>query len=423
MRCRRWAAMFFAMAIAANPQDFAPGVVTLAHIKSHMRDEAANLPNYTCLESLTRFHKEARHAAQTELKPLDTVRLEIVYSDHQEWYGSPGDKKTAANNPSEFVGNGLIGTGVFASALNNILTGAQFTYGGEEELNGRNAIRYDFQYSRLTGGFEVNVVGGRGTVGQKGSIWADPKTLDLIRLESAADDIPSWLPLVSSGTSVDYARTRIGDRSILLAQQGSMRMVPGDGTEDYDRVEFTHCRAFSSETTLRFDTSADETPVVASSHATAAPPTITIPANQMATVRLVTAISSDAAVGDLIEGALVGAITRNGTEVIPEGAVVRGRIRRLEHHQRAMPQEYILALEFTEVEIRGGSVPFYADFLRTDKSRNIRPILPASDKASPKQNIILPDLPGVASFFVSGASFAIPAGFTTVWRTRGPIRK
>src|SRR5215470_12224497 len=83
----------------ATPQDFAPEVQLLTRIKAHLREELSQIPNYTCLETIARFHKEPGRPAQGrgQLKPLDTVRLEIVYSDHREWYGSPGDRKLSVD--------------------------------------------------------------------------------------------------------------------------------------------------------------------------------------------------------------------------------------------------------------------------------------------------------------------------------------
>jgi hypothetical protein len=81
------------------------------------------------------------------------------------------------------------------------------------------------------------------------------------------------------------------------------------------------------------------------------------------------------------------------------------------------------------VEVRGESMPFYADFLRVDKdprivtrlSRDI--FLRGKDAARRATNVIpQPELPGVASFFVKGADFTLPAGFRTVWRTRALLR-
>src|SRR5438270_1481000 len=174
--------------IRPDAQSITPDVRLLVRIKSHMREELSHLPNYTCLETIARFRKEPGREppSKGQLKPLDTVRLEIVYSDHREWYGSPGDRKLSSDDPAGFVGSGMIGNGAFARTLHNIFEGAILTYRGEEAWGGRTAVRYDFHLPRLLKGLEVTLAGGTGTVGEEGSLWVDPQTLDLIHLESHA---------------------------------------------------------------------------------------------------------------------------------------------------------------------------------------------------------------------------------------------
>src|SRR5262249_39674276 len=130
----------------ATPQDLAPDVRLLTRIKAHLREELSQIPNYTCLETIERFHKEPGYSTHDRgrLEPLDTVRLEVVYSDHREWYASPGDRKLSVDNPVTFVGSGMIGNGVFGLTLYNIIEGARFTYRGEDSLHGRTAVKYDF---------------------------------------------------------------------------------------------------------------------------------------------------------------------------------------------------------------------------------------------------------------------------------------
>lgn len=437
MKVWRLASALMALASVGSAQDVAPGVALLAYIKAHMRDEIAHLPDYTCLETISRFHKEADSSLllHERLKPLDTVRLEIVYSDHHEWYGSPGESSLGGDDPAAFVGSGLIGNGAFASTLNNILAAAVFSYQGEQAVDGRAAVRYDFLYPRFPKGFEVSMVGGAGTVGQRGSLWADPQSLDLIRLESYADDIPLYLPLAAAHTTVNYTRTQIGDHRVLLAQQAEIQLSETTGVENYDRIEFTHCRAFSSQSALHFD-EAPEDPAQSAQSATkesraALPAAVSqsIPANQMVTVQLTTPVTSRDAVGSPIEARVVGAVLRKGLIVIPDGAAVRGRIRRLERFQGSGAAEFIVGIEFTEVDATGGPRPFYADLLRLDRVPGVRASLSErtvvhetyKDRIS-DETITLPELPGVASFFVGGETFAIPGGFRTVWRTRGPIR-
>ena len=120
-----------------------------------------------------------------------------------------------------------MGNGAFAATLNNILEAASFTYRGEENLGGRMAVKYDFRLRRLLNAFRISIPGGDGTVGEEGSFWADPKSLDLIRLKSRADEIPPSLPLAEANESVNYARMRIGDDNVLLAQQADLHSCNG----------------------------------------------------------------------------------------------------------------------------------------------------------------------------------------------------
>jgi hypothetical protein len=121
------------------------------------------------------------------------------------------------------------------------------------------------------------------------------------------------------------------------------------------------------------------------------------------TILLATPVSDTDFVGSLIEGKISGDVIRKGKVVIPNGSVVRGRIRALDHYPDF--GAFAVGLEFTDVEVRGESMPFYADFLRVDKNPRIvtrlsRDIfLRGKDVARPATNVIpQPELPGVASF-------------------------
>jgi len=58
------------------------------------------------------------------------------------------------------------------------------------------------------------------------------------------DEIPPYLPLAGPElhSSITPVR-RSAIRTRLLAQQGDMRLVTSAGTENFDHIEFTHCRA------------------------------------------------------------------------------------------------------------------------------------------------------------------------------------
>ncbi len=123
------------------------------------------------------------------------------------------------------------------------------------------------------------------------------------------------------------------------------------GEISHNRLEFTHCRLFSARSTIDFEPPdpARQTPrlAVASIDDTLRP----LPSGLRVDVALRTRISGDLAVGALLEGAVVANVPAKGPVVIPAGSAVRGRLRRLERHED--PRQYfVVALEFTEVEVR-----------------------------------------------------------------------
>lgn len=125
---------------------------------------------------------------------------------------------------------------------------------------------------------------------------------------------------------------------------------------------------------------------------------------------------------------MTSGVVRKRKNVIPSGSTVSGRIRRLERYVGGAA--FIVGLEFTEVTVPVyGPMLFYADLLRIDKnprialSRSERVLMPNSGAVQTReQTVTLSELPGVASFFVSGKTFTIPSSLRMVWRTRAPIR-
>jgi hypothetical protein len=411
---------------AAAAQDLTPEVRLLSRIKAHMREQIARLPNCTCLETISRFHKESGRAAK--LNPLDTVRLEIVYSNRREWYGSPGARDLSVENPGAFIGAGMIANGMFGITLHNLFVAevATFVSQGEDSIAGRPAAKYDFRLPRTQLGMEISIPGGNGTVGEEGSFWADPSTLDLVRLVARVTEIPAYLPLTSAEYSVNYAHTRVGEFDALLAQQGDLELRPANGIEDYDHFDFTHCRAFESKSEIRFDapdSGPGNPPSAASSRAVARAQETSLRALLLVTIQLTSPVTDRDAVGKLIEARIAGDVRSKGKVVIEDGALVHGRIRRLDRYPGQA--HFAVGLEFTELETHDGPIRFYADLLRLEKRAGFRPALHEIVRmrnADALVEIKLPELPGVASFFVDGKTFVLPAGFQTVWRTRGPLR-
>ena len=424
--------LIFAVTMIA--QDLAPEVLLLSRVKTHMREELQRLTSISCLETVEREHQ----AAKGKMRPLDTIRLEVLTNGDRELFASPGDRKFSENHPMSYAGSGALGDGLFGPYLKDILLsgGVASRYKGEEGAGGRRLARYDYQIPLLISGQTIQTPEGSGKVGLHGSFWVDPQTYDVTRLEMNADEFPPTLPVTEMTTSIDYARTRLGNGLvILLPQAAETRLAMYSGEVNQNRIEFTHCRVFGAESTVDFNptnSAAEATRFgVAAVDQTLRP----LPDGLQIAVKLRSRISGDLAVGTLIDGVVAAPVAAKRSIVIPAESPVRGRIRRMEHYTSPFPY-FIVGLEFTEVEVQGVRYLFYADLVDIDRAPGVELILSTKNTSTTQTNdlvfgaqssvqmlesLVLHNLPGVATFFDKGSELELPADFRTVWRTR-PLR-
>ena len=424
-----WLRALAMAAIATFPalgQDIPPEVLLLSRVRGHVRDELAHLPNYTCTQTMQRFRKGA--GAKDALKAFDTVRLEVLFADGKELYASPGDRSFVAD-PEKFIGSGMIGTGMFASWLRTLFVDNQavFTWRGEERAAGYRSVRWDFRVPVMGSGYTITVAGASGKAGLKGSFWADPESLDLQQLSVDADDIPFGVPAMEVNTTVIYARERVGSAAVMLPQTAVMRLLSMTFEEERNYLEFTHCQEFHTESSLIFGAPADGALANGPKFAVSAAPEQVLPKGLELDLALATPITGKDLVGSLISARVLGAVRSKGKVLIPEGAMVRGRIRRLEHYDD-QGGYFVVGLEFTDIESGGSVVRFYADLQDIDRSPGIEWSLRKStsqktfDSAWEREKITteqtwVTNLPGVGTFFVRADRLNLPVGLKMVWKT------
>lgn len=409
-------------AIAA--EDLRPEVLTLSRIKAHARQNLSEVHNYTCAEFIHRFHKPS--GAKAHLRPLDIVRLEVAHIEDRELYSTPGDRSFREGAPSEFTGGGMMGNGAFALYLRALFVDDRgtFTYRGNEVLNGRAAIRYDFRIPLLVSGYSISVPDARATVGTRGSFWVDRNSLDLLRLDMHADEIPPAFPVAAVSTTIDYARVRIGDSNLLLPQTAQMHLAEVSGIESRNDIDFSQCRSFSAQSTLSFESG----PPAVDSKSVDIREEARTPAGLLIPIVMTSAITERMSVGESLQGRVAGNIVYKGAILIPDGSPVRGRVRRLERHSDA-GDYFIVALEFTEIDVAPARLLLEAELKDVDRTPGVEWLVGTSSlrslelmnharvEISTTEQIRIPQIPGVGSFFVTGQSFTLPIGFRMLWKT------
>lgn len=317
----------------------------LSRIRARMIFNLDHQPNYTCLETIER---SSRAKQTSKLKIVDTLRLEVALVNGRELFGWPGSKKFEDGDLTQLITTGAIGNGNFGTHAQALFRtrSATFHYLGQQDFQGKKAIRFDYEVPQMLSGYHIRVAAASAVVGYHGSFYANPATYDMERIEVLTEDIPPALQLASTADKIDYAVTRIGEGDFLLPFQSELSMVSLNGSEEHNHVQFNSCRQFSGESVVTFD----EAPVNK-------PEAPSLPAKEFdlpegLDVALVVTKEIDlrtAAVGDPVPARVDYDVKHKGHIVIPKGATATGRITRLEKYETY----WILGLEFPEIEAPG----------------------------------------------------------------------
>ena len=340
----RWVFLFAALQACHAQQQLSPELMAITRIKLKVADNLKRLPNYTCEQTIERSQ---RVMPARKFEMLDTVRLEVALVEHKELYGWPGANRIAESELSNLVG-GTIGNGDFGLLASSIFLsdGSLFTHIGQVEMNGRRAVRYDYRVPLLSSGYHLKVPPNTALVAYHGSFWVDSDSLDLLKLDVTADEIPLRLGLRSAAKILEYERTFIGGASFLLPSRAELLMVDLNGSEHRNRTRFHGCRQYAGQSVLSFAEPPPDTPAVASPQTT----NIELPERFMADLALSTPIdSSTSAVGDEVEAKLQRNLKDHGKIIAPKGAVLKGRITRLQRESNS----YTLAIAFNSLEFEG----------------------------------------------------------------------
>lgn len=202
------------------------------------------LPNFICQEYMARFVQRGQDS-----RPLDIVQAEVVYHDGQESYrnvrvgGRPTDKGMMETSGSR-------STGEFASMLLDLFasnTDAQFQAGGRTVISGSVAQVYDFTVRKENSHWQLEWETQKIRPSYKGSVWIDPETARVLRIEMQATEIPPDFAMDKVETAVDYAYTSIaGNSSLLPVHAETLGCQRGSPDCSHNVIDFRNYHQFKA---------------------------------------------------------------------------------------------------------------------------------------------------------------------------------
>ena len=201
-----------------------------------------NLPNFICQEFMARYRQRGR-----DQTPLDVVSAEIIYDKGKESYRNVKINDRPTQTSLEEIG-GAWSTGEFASTLLDLFlpdTNAQFRSAGASTISGFSARVYDFEVRKGKSSWALHADSQTLVAAYGGSVWVDPKTARVLRIEMQARDLPPDFPMDRIESAVDYSFVSIGGTSVLLPVHAESLGCPrGAGDCSHNIIDFRNYHEF-----------------------------------------------------------------------------------------------------------------------------------------------------------------------------------
>ena len=401
--------MLILLLLLAGTAPTPPGDALYNKARAYMADILANQPNYVCIETIDRSE---RMRPKAKFETIDSLRFEVAFVDKHELYAWPGSKKFDETSLVDMVPEGAaIATGAFAGHAEFLFrsNAATVKAGDWADEDGKRYARYPFTVpANLSRYVLMKTKKDSAFVGYSGDIWIDPATVRVIRISLHADEIPARLDIQRTATSIEYGAAKIGQREFWLPARSIEEITSLLGRTDRNVTLFSGCRAFTGESTLRFDDGpAEDAAALQPAKVIELPPGIWFEIQFDETVD-----SEKIHVGDMIPATLASDIKQKGQVLFAKGSAVEMRLVRLQRRQDFLSFE----LAAGEVSSKTAAARLIAVPDPTARTRNGRP-------AGVPQVAGDPARPGLGSISLRGNRITLRKGFRSVWVTMSPVRK
>lgn len=364
------------LALSGQGQQAADPADSLLQARERLLPELARMPRYTCVQTITRKYyaapshqhnddcgaiAAARESRKRELRlqGWDRLRLEIATVRGGSIFSWVGASRFDERDIKAFAGRGPLGSGDFAAFLDAALHHGIIQFKREEQAEGRRVLEYSYDMPLGRSSYRVNTEQGWRLIPFQGEFVLDPEATDIVRLTVRTAELPESSTACQATSEVEYGRTQIHDRMILIPREARLRIVHRDSSETLNSTLYTACREYASNSRMLLQ--APKEP--AGSPPSIAPVTssVSLPAGLHFYARIVTAIDSDtAAAGDPIEAILRSPMRDKQSHVIaPVGARLHGHLMLLE--RQFEPTDYFkIGVQLESVDVGGKEIPLAA---------------------------------------------------------------
>jgi len=215
-------------------------------------DFTETLPNYVCQELMSRYQSESHPA---NWQPLDVVAAALVYENGKEDYRNV----TVNGRPKKSIEDtgGAWSTGEFGTVLIDLFspaTNATFHYRKDSRTAGILTKEYEFDVARENSHWQIHMSSQTYMPAYKGSVWVDPATSRVLRIEMQAYGFPDSFPTDHVESATDYQYIRLGDAKQYLLPVHAETLSCQRGTNYCSRntIDFRNYKKYTGESTITF---------------------------------------------------------------------------------------------------------------------------------------------------------------------------
>ena len=211
------------------------------------------LPSYFGQEMMSRSESESKPA---NWRPLDVVTMAVIYENGKESYRNLAINGKATNKSIDDLG-GAKSTGEFGTVLMDLFspsTAADFRHRGESRVAGTTAKLYDFSVERENSHWSLHFGAQTYQPAYSGSVWIEPQTGRVLRIEMQARDLPKEFPTDHVESTTDYQYVRLGgtQQFLLPVHAETLSCQRGSSFCSRNVIDFRNYHKYAGESSIEF---------------------------------------------------------------------------------------------------------------------------------------------------------------------------
>lgn len=222
------------------------------------------MPDFVVKQQIAR---SAAYAGTNNFRSLDRLVVAVSYrSEGREEYRILSRNGVLETNPQlkqsyEEVG-GTSSTGEFVTVLAKIFkpeSDTKFELVDTDVVRGSRALIYEYSIVRDKAKQIITAVGAfddTATTGMKGRIWIDRENFRVLRVETAATEIPDGFRIRAANRTIDYDWVTINDEKYLLPSLSDVRLTSKEDRRMFETrnvIRFKDYQKYGSEVKILDD--------------------------------------------------------------------------------------------------------------------------------------------------------------------------